>query len=99
MSDLGKVVVKRIGALDVVCRELTVGQLRGMLLADIEGDLVSDYLFEEARLVDLQVFTNLTREQLESLPPSELRGVVDACKEANPDFFGMLARVARARPA
>lgn len=99
MSELGKVIVKRIGDLDVVCRELTVGQLRGMLQADIEGDLVSDYLFEEARLADLQLFTNLTREQLESLPPSELRVVVDACKEANPDFFAMLGRVARARQA
>jgi hypothetical protein len=99
MTELGKVVARRIGGIEVVCRELTVGQLRGMLQADIEGDLISDYLFEEARLVDLLQLTNLSREQIDCLPPSELRHVVEACREANPDFFGMLARAARVRLA
>lgn len=99
MSDMGKVVVKRVGDIDVICRELTVGQLRGMVQTDIEGDLVADFLFQEARLSDLQKMSSLSREQLEGLRPSELRLVVDACKEANPDFFEMLARVAAARKA
>lgn len=99
MTDMGKTVVKRIGDLDVVCRELTVGQLRGLLQTATEGDLVADFLFEEARLADLTVLSNLTREQLETLPPSEIRKVVAACAEANPDFFAMMARMARPRPA
>lgn len=97
MSDMGKVVVKRIGDLDVICRELTVGQLRGMMQAVPDGDLVADFLFSEARLNDLEKFCNLTREQIDGMRPSDLRVVVEACKEANPDFFAMLARVAEAR--
>lgn len=42
--------------------------------------------------MDLPVFTNLTAEKIELMRPSELRQVISACKEANPDFFGMLAR-------
>lgn len=99
MSEMGKVVVKRIGDLDVICRELTVGQLRGMVQAEIDGDLVADFLFQDVRLADLQQLCNLSREQLEGLRPSELRLVVEACKEANPDFFEMLARVAAVRKA
>lgn len=99
MSDMGKVVVKKIGGIDVICRELTVGQLRGLMSTKLEGDLVADFLFEDVRISDLEQLTNLSRQQLESFPPSELRQVVAACKEANPDFFAMLARVAEARKA
>lgn len=94
MSDIGKVVVKRIGEHEVVCRELTVGQLRGLIAMDTAGELVGDFLFAEVRLPDLTRMTNLTTDQIEALTPSELRLIVDACKEANPDFFAMLARLA-----
>ena len=97
MSEMGKVVVRRVGGIDVVCRELTVGQVRGIMQTDVEGDLVTDCLFSEVRLHDLELLCGLTREQIDALRPSELRVVVEACKEANPDFFAMLARVAEAR--
>lgn len=96
MSDMGKVVVKRIGELDVVCRELTVGQLRGMAQAVIDGDLVDAYLFADLRLSDLPQMCNLSRDQIDGMRPSDLRVVVEACKEANPDFFAMLARATEA---
>lgn len=95
MNDIGKVVNKRIGELEVVCRELTVGRLRALLAAQPEFDVVRDMLFEDVRLGDLLVLTNLTIEQIEDLPPSALSIVVAGCREANPDFFGMLARLKR----
>lgn len=97
MSDLGKVVVRRIREMDVVCRELTVGQLRGMFSSQPTGDVVADFLFEDLRLSDIRLMSSLTDEQLLELHPTELREVVAACREANPDFFGMLARLAAAR--
>ena len=95
MNDIGKVVNKRIGELEVVCRELSVGRLRALLAAQPEFDVVRDMLFEDVRLGDLLVLTNLTIEQIEDLPPSALSIVVAGCREANPDFFGMLARLKR----
>lgn len=99
MSQMGKVVVRRIGELEVVCREMTVGQLRGLIASELAGEVVGDFLFEDVRLADLQHMTNLTAEQVDALRPSQLREVVEACREANPDFFGMLARLAAARKA
>jgi hypothetical protein len=99
MSEMGKVVVRKVGALEVVCREMTVGQLRGLIASDLSGEVVGDFLFEEVRLADLQHMTNLTTEQVAELRPSQLREVVEACREANPDFFAMLARLAAARKA
>lgn len=99
MSEMGKVIVRRIGELEVVCREMTVGQLRGLLASELAGEVIGDFLFETVRLDDLQHMTNLTAEQVAELRPSQLREVVEACREANPDFFGMLARLAAARKA
>jgi hypothetical protein len=95
MSDIGKVVNKRIGDLEVVCRELTVARLRALLAAAPEMDVVRGFLFEDMRLDDLPAMTNLTPEQIEALPPSALSVVIAGCREANPDFFGMLARLKR----
>ncbi|MVW75394.1 hypothetical protein [Pseudomonas xionganensis] len=93
MSEMGAVVVRRIGELDVVCRELTVGQLRGLIGSAGDGEVVGDFLFEQVRLADLPRMTNLTAEQIAELRPSQLQSVVEACQEANPDFFKMLARL------
>ncbi len=97
MSEIGKVVNKRIGSFDLVCREVSVGQLRSMIGSQIEGDLVDDFLFENMRLQDLMQMSNLTREQVDQMPPSALRIAVDACREANPDFFDMAGRLAALR--
>lgn len=95
MSDIGKVVNKRLGELEVVCRELNVARLRALLAAAPEIDVVHDFLFEDMRLTDLPLLTNLTMEQVNELPPSALRVVIEGCREANPDFFEMLARLKR----
>ncbi|MDP2244014.1 hypothetical protein [Pseudomonas sp.] len=97
MSDLGKTVVKKFGDKEVICRELTVAGTRKLIESESSGDLITEALFEDVRLGDLEVLTSLTKEDIEGMLPSELAVVVDACKKANPDFFGMLARLAKPR--
>lgn len=95
MSSMGKTVIKKIGAREVVCRELTVAAARLLLQGSAASDVLSDVLFEDVRLGDLLVFTNLTSDEVGEMLPSELIEVVAGCKEANPDFFAMLARLAK----
>lgn len=98
MSGLGKTVITKIDDKEVVCRELTVGGVRKLLGEESTYDLISDGLFVDVRLADLEVLTNLTRDEVEAMLPSELAVVVQGCKDANPDFFGLLARLNKARP-
>jgi len=37
--------------------------------------------------------TSLTADQIDAMRPSQLEQVIKACKEMNPDFFGMLVRL------
>ena len=95
MSSIGKTVVKKAGDKEVVCRELSVAGARQLLQPKPTLDVLSDVLFEDVRLGDLQVFTTLTSDEVGDMLPSDLRQVVEGCKEANPDFFAMLARLAK----
>lgn len=97
MNNIGKSVIKKVGEREVICRELTVSQVRGLVMSTGDADLISDYLFEEIRLRDLPTFTNLTAEEVDAMYPSDLVAVVQGCQEANPHFFGLLAREAKAR--
>lgn len=85
-----KVIV--VGGTEVIVRELTVAGVRNLVLAEKDESLVDSTLFEDARLSDLQVFTNLTADDISELKPSQLRLVLDSCKEMNPDFFMWQAR-------
>lgn len=96
MSNIGKTAVRRVGGTDIVCREMTVAQARAMLERAGSGRLLDDLLFEELRLVDLQEMTGLTSEQIGDMLPSDLRELVAGCKEANPDFFALMARLSKA---
>lgn len=97
MSGIGKTVIRKLAGKDVVCRELPVGVVRGLLSSAVVGDLIDEMLFEDVRLVDLPLFTGLSAEDIEQGLPSELALVVEGCMEANPDFFGMLARYNKVR--
>ncbi|MNR32767.1 hypothetical protein D3C85_1503830 [compost metagenome] len=44
----------------------------------------------ECTLSDIQRMTTLTTEDIDGMRPSQLREVLAACKELNPDFFGLL---------
>lgn len=91
---IGRSVIKQTSRGGIACNELTVGQVRGLLQNVTTGDLVDELLLEEVRLVDLPFFTCLKREDLEEMLPSDLELLVEGCKEANPSFFRMLAKVA-----
>ncbi|WP_278439582.1 hypothetical protein [Pseudomonas oryzihabitans] len=94
MSELSSSRVLNLDGREVIVRELTVAGVRQMLMPDATDDVVGAALFEEVRLVDLQRMTSLSTEDVEALRPSQLRQVLDACREMNRDFFAMLARLA-----
>lgn len=89
--------VIKVAGHEVVIRELTVNDVRGLIDTDPAFDLVGDTLLEDIRLRDMPVFTNLTEEQIGEMYPSDLKSVQEACKAKNPDFFGMVARVIKPR--
>lgn len=91
---IGKSVIKTISGRRVVCSELTVGQVRGLLQQTSTGDLVDELLLDEIRLVDIPLFTGLSAQELEEMLPSDLEELVQGCKEANPSFFRMLTKAA-----
>lgn len=96
MSDLVHHSVVVIDGREIVVRELCVADVR-KLLKPLDGDLLDAALFEDVRLGDLPLFTNMTSVDVEQMQPSSLRVLVQECKKVNPDFFGMLARLERSR--
>lgn len=96
MSDLGNTTLVKVGDKEVICRELTVAGVRQLIAESGGHDLTTSLLFEDLRLSDLPAFTSLTTEEIDAMRPSELASVIAGCKKANPDFFGMLARLRKA---
>lgn len=93
-----KGLVKKIevGGIEITARELLVSEVRQWLLdlqSPSEIGMVDAMLFEEASLQDITRMSGLTLEQIDTLAPSQLRQVIEACKEVNPDFFGLRARM------
>lgn len=90
----------------VLVRELTVKDLRGWLIdfrnkaiAGLDGDgeifSVDRDLFSDFSVDELFRFTDLTDEKIEDMRPSDLRKVIEAVKELNPDFFAMWGRMSQ----
>jgi len=83
----------------VVARELDVAAIRAHLAGAGERvvaesfDTVGFALFEGINFDDLLVMSDVTADELGRLMPSEIRAIIAACREVNPDFFGMLARL------
>lgn len=87
----------------VTVHELTVKEHRAWLMdimtrakdqsLEIELYSVDRDLFDDMPLTDLPRFTDLTPEQIDAMRPSDLRKVIEAVKEVNPDFFGMWGRM------
>lgn len=78
----------------VIVREMTVLQVRAWM-AELQQpgagrDIVDDALFPDCSLVDLPRMTSLTAADIDALRPSQLRQVIDLCKELNPDFFALM---------
>ncbi|MDT4853993.1 hypothetical protein FQZ97_882780 [compost metagenome] len=93
MSAIAASIVKKIGEREVIVRELTVADARAMFASVSDGDIFDDLLFVDCRIDELVRMTSLSREDIDGLRPSEVREVIAACKEQNPDFFDLLARL------
>ncbi|MBF0165873.1 MAG: hypothetical protein HQM01_15435 [Magnetococcales bacterium] len=82
---------------DVTIREPTVAEVRNWL-SDLEKlksapiDFITHGLIDDASLTDLVLMTDLSLEDLDILVPSEIRELLAACQELNPDFFTLRSR-------
>ncbi|QFT23564.1 hypothetical protein FIV02_18485 [Pseudomonas sp. THAF187a] len=89
----------QLGNISVTVRELSVLQVRNwlaeLLAPQAQRDLVDEALFTECSIGDLLRMTSLTREQFDGLRPSQIREVIELCKELNPDFFGFMGRLVK----
>lgn len=85
---------------EVLVKEILPGEYRVWLasLEQAEPDVVGDLLDLGDGLVmnDLALMSDLTRADMDSIPPSQLRRVADAAREVNRDFFAWRAKLAGA---
>lgn len=84
----------------VTVREITVREVRDWL-ADAEQsaqrqDVISLALWEEITLADLQRMSDLSDSVADQALPSEVDKLIEAARELNPHFFGLLRRLAAA---
>lgn len=98
-----------IGDHVITIRELTVADIRAMLVESIQqyGDVVlipeqadlvlNTMLLPDVRLDELRVMAPMTQDVLDSLSDSELQTLRAQCRELNPLFFGMKARLEQAK--
>ena len=82
---------------DVTIRETTVAEMRVWLhemekIRTEQIDFVTHGLLNDASLSDITMMSNLTMEDLDGMVPSEIKVVVAACQEINPDFFSIRSR-------
>lgn len=95
MNQLGTTHLVKVGDKEVICRELTVAGARALFSSDRSGDMVTDALFKDVRLTDIELMTNLSKDEIDQMLPSHLAEVIEGCKKANPDFFGFLDRLSK----
>ncbi|MBF0437461.1 MAG: hypothetical protein HQL77_19155 [Magnetococcales bacterium] len=82
---------------NVMIREPTVAEMRNWLieldrLKDEPIDFVTHGLFNDASLTDIVLMSDLSLEDLNGMVPSEIRKLITACQELNPDFFTIRSR-------
>ena len=88
----------KLGDNSVTLRELTMGEVRGMLLSRPEQDTVDYLLFDDITLGELMQMTDLSKETIDNLTQSELDTVRVKAKELNPHFFAMMNRIKELNP-
>lgn len=89
----------KIGDREVTIKELSVAEIRKMLAAEhVEEtaeqpiDVVGEILCEMS-LTDILSMTDMTREELEALAPSQINELAEKCMEVNAAFFAMARKV------
>lgn len=83
-----------VGAMSVEVRELTVAEVRDWLLAREVGapvDPVYALALDDCSLEDIAAMCSTPAEQLAGAAPSDLEGLVAACRRINPHFFRVRA--------
>ena len=90
----------QVNGLTINIKELTVSEIRTALkLEESEGnesqatDVVDMFLLDDISLPDIRRMTDLSKKQMETMPPSELKQVETACREVNADFFALRQKV------
>ncbi|MBA4707774.1 hypothetical protein [Aquitalea aquatica] len=98
-----------IGDHTITIRELTVADIRALLVESMQqhGDvgLIPDQadlvlnamLLPDVRLEELRAMAPMEPDVLDSLADSDLQTLRDKCRELNPLFFGMKARLEQAK--
>ncbi|AYC32728.1 hypothetical protein D3880_10160 [Pseudomonas cavernae] len=82
------------GDIRITVREMTVMQVRTWLSGEFsEEGLIDVAFFNDCAFSDLKRMSSLADEQIDALRPTQLREVIQVCKELNPDFFDFLRRV------
>lgn len=85
-----------VGDRNITIHELAVADMREYLrLAEADElpiDPVTDLLFEDFSLRDLEAMTSLSVEDMDHMTPSEIYEVGEACKKVNAHFFAMADR-------
>ncbi|MBF0191626.1 MAG: hypothetical protein HQL99_10890 [Magnetococcales bacterium] len=82
---------------EVIIHEPTVAEMRKWMV-ELEQlktdtiDFVTHGMFNDASLTDIVLMSDLSLEDLDTLVPSEIRRLIDACQELNPDFFTVRRR-------
>lgn len=82
----------------ITSHEMTVGEIREWQAAaptDIE-DIVGDFLCDDASISELARMTDWEVGDFDRLTQSQLTEVVALCREVNPHFFAMRARLEKA---
>jgi len=77
----------------ITLKELTVSDVRAMMLARPEQDTVGYLLFDDISLADLRAMTDASEALFDSFTPSELDAVRLKAKAVNPHFFALMGRL------
>jgi len=78
----------------VKIRELTVRDIRALLKPNEKGevDVIAESLMDDVSFEVIAYMTNLELKDLEDMKPSQIKQVVDGCKEVNQSFFAMVKK-------
>lgn len=75
-------------------RELTVRDIRALLKPNESGevDVIAESLMDDVSFDVLVGMTDLSLDDLETMKPSQIKQVVDGCREVNQSFFAMIKK-------
>ena len=75
--------------------EMNVTQIRAWLKdveSEVDGDFVSEYLFDDFAITDLTRMSSITEIELAAMTPSQIKLLADICKEKNESFFDLVGK-------